>query len=278
MLALTRPRIVLMVLVTTLVGFFLAARGAIDMARLARTLIGTGLAAGGTAALNQYLEIDVDRRMARTRLRPLPDGRLRPFEALRFGVAITALGLLELLLGVNWLSAAVTALSVVSYLFVYTPLKRRSPASTLVGAIPGALPPVTGWAAARGELSLGAGVLFAILCLWQVPHALAIAWLHREDYARADLRLLPVIDGDGQRTGRSIVIYSLALLVVGLVPTAVGLAGRAYLLAALLLGAGFVGCGVGLAQARSPKAARRLLRASLLYLPLLLLLMALDTL
>jgi protoheme IX farnesyltransferase len=267
-----------MVLVTTLVGFFLAARGAIDMARLARTLIGTGLAAGGTAALNQYLEIDVDRRMARTRLRPLPDGRLRPFEALRFGVAITALGQLELLLGVNWLSAAVTALSVVSYLFVYTPLKRRSPASTLVGAIPGALPPVTGWAAARGELSLGAGVLFAILFLWQVPHALAIAWLHREDYARADLRLLPVIDGDGQRTGRSIVIYSLALLVVGLVPTAVGLAGRAYLLAALLLGAGFVGCGVGLAQARSPKAARRLLRASLLYLPLLLLLMALDTL
>ncbi|MBI3779987.1 MAG: protoheme IX farnesyltransferase [candidate division NC10 bacterium] len=275
-LALTRPRVVLMVLVTTLVGFFLASQRAVDAVLLLKTLLGTGLAAGGTAALNQYLERDVDRRMARTRLRPLPDGRLKPSEALIFGMAITALGLLDLLLAVSSLSALVTAISVVSYLFHYTPLKRKSPLSTLVGAIPGALPPVAGWAAARGELSLEAWVLFAILFLWQIPHALAITWLYREDYAGAGFRLLPVIDPSGRRTALSIISHCSALLFVGLLPTAIGLAGSVYFFGAFVLGVVFLGCGIGLASSHSAKAARRLLHASLLYLPMLLLLMALD--
>ena len=275
-LALTRPRVVLMVLVTTFVGFSLGSQGRLDWFGLLKTLLGMALAAGGTAALNQYLERDVDRRMARTRLRPLPDGRLQPPEVLIFGMAITSLGLLDLLLAVSPLSALVTAISVVSYLFLYTPLKRKSPLSTLVGAIPGALPPVAGWAAARGELSLEAWVLFAILFLWQIPHSLAIAWLYRDDYARAGIQFLPVIDPDGKDTGRPIVSHCLALLIVGFLPTAIGLAGSVYFFGAFLLGAMFLGFGIGLAISRSAKAARRLLHASLVYLPVLLLLMALD--
>jgi len=275
-LTLTRPRVVLMVLVTTFVGFSLGSQGALDWFSLLKTLFGMALAAGGTAALNQYLERDLDRKMARTRLRPLPDGRLRPSEALIFGMAITALGLLDLLLAVSSLSALVTAISVVSYLFLYTPLKRKSPLSTLVGAIPGALPPVAGWAATRGELGIEAWVLFAILFLWQIPHSLAIAWLYRNDYAQAGFRLLSVIDPDGRSMGRPIVSHCLALLIVGILPTVIGLTGSVYFVAAFVLGIAFLGCGVGLAVSRSAKAARRLLHASLVYLPVLLLMMVLD--
>lgn len=276
LLALTRPRVVLMVLVTTFVGFSLGSQGAADSVLLLKTLLGMALAAGGTAALNQYLERDVDARMERTRLRPLPDGRLQPTEALIFGAAITALGLLDLFLAVGPLSGLVTAFAVFSYLFFYTPLKRTSPLSTLVGAIPGALPPVTGWAAARGELGLEAWVLFAILFLWQIPHSLAIAWLYRNDYARAGIRFLPVIDPDGRSTGLPIVSNCLALLIVGLLPTALGLAGPVYFFGAFALGVTFLGCGIGLAISRSAKAARHLRHASLVYLPALLILMALD--
>ncbi|MEE8242752.1 MAG: heme o synthase [candidate division NC10 bacterium] len=275
-LALTRPRVVVMVLVTTLVGFYLASVGTPDYVRLVHTLIGIALAAGGTLALNQYLERDVDARMKRTRLRPLPDGRLQPIEALGFGVAITGVGLLYLALSVNVLSAFVTAFSVGSYLFLYTPLKRKTSLCSVVGAVPGALPPVIGWGAARGELGLEAWILFGILFLWQIPHSLAIARLYRDDYARADIRVLPVVEPDGGSTGRLIVSNCLALLAVGLLPTLVGLAGSVYFVGAIVLGLMFLGCGILLAISPSEASARLLLFASLVYLPAQLGLMALD--
>jgi len=275
-LALTKPRVVLMVLVTTLVGFYLGSWGEPDYGGLFATLIGTALAAGGTLALNQFLEREVDARMERTRLRPLPDGRLRPTEALAFGAAITSAGLLLLTFAVNALSGLVAAGIVSSYLFLYTPLKRKTSLCSVVGAVPGALPPVIGWAAARGELGLGAWVLFAILFLWQIPHSLAIARLYREDYARAGLRLLPVLEPDGRSTGRQVVSHCLALLAVSLLPTLTGVAGSVYFIAALAFGAAFLGCGIGLAVSRSAAAARRLLCASLVYLPALLVVMAFD--
>lgn len=271
-LALTKPRVILMVLVTTSVGFYLGSQGPTDRLRLLQTLLGTALAAAGTIALNQYLEREVDARMERTRRRPLPRGRLQPAEALRFGVAITAAGIL-LLLGVGPLASLVTAATVGLYLFAYTPLKRRSSLCLVVGAASGALPPVTGWVAARGDFGIGGWVLFGILFLWQLPHTLAIARLYQEDYARGGIRLLPA-----SRTGADAQALAgcLALIVVGLLPTQIGLTGQVYLVGALTLGAGLLGC--GLLQALSPSlgAARRLLFASLLYLPMLLILMTLD--
>lgn len=275
-LALTRPRVVVMVLITTVVGFYLASVGPVDYVRLLHTLIGMAAAAGGTLALNQYLERDVDARMKRTRLRPLPDGRLQPTEALCFGVAITGGGLLYLALFANLLSAFVTAISVASYLFLYTPLKRKTWICSLVGAVPGALPPVIGWAAARGALGLEAWVLFAIMFLWQIPHSLAIARLYRDDYAQAGIRVLPVVEPDGRSTGRQIVSHCLALLAVGLLPTLIGFAGSVYFFGALVLGLMFLGCGILLAISRSEASARLLLFASLVYLPAQLGLMALD--
>lgn len=271
-LALTKPRVVLMVLVTTSVGFYLASDGAPDWLRLLSTLLGTALAAGGTIALNQFLEREVDARMERTRRRPLPQGRLRPGEALGFGVAITGAGLL-LLLAVGPLAAFVTAATVGLYLFAYTPLKRRSSLCLIAGAIPGALPPVTGWVAARGEFGAGVWVLFGILFLWQLPHTLAIATLYREDYARGGIRLLPASRAGAEAQALA---GCLALLVVGLLPTLIGLTGQVYLLGALALGAGILGCGILEALSPSRGAARRLLLASLIYLPTLLILMTLD--
>lgn len=275
-LALTRPRVVVMVLITTVVGFYLASVGPVDYVLLLHTLIGMAAAAGGTLALNQYIERDVDARMKRTRLRPLPDGRLQPTEAFCFGVAITGGGLLYLVLFANLLSAFLTAISVASYLFLYTPLKRKTSLCSLVGAVPGALPPVIGWAAARGELGLEAWVLFAIMFLWQIPHSLAIARLYRDDYAQAGIRVLPVVEPDGRSTGRQIVSHCLALLAVGLLPTLIGLAGSIYFFGALVLGLMFLGCGILLAISRSEASARLLLLASLVYLPAQLGLMALD--
>jgi len=275
-LALTKPRVVVMILVTTVVGYHLGSQGAGDYLRLFNTLIGIALAAGGTMALNQFLEREVDARMERTRLRPLPDGRLTPIEALAFGAAITGVGVLYLAVAVGLLAGTVTAATVALYLGAYTPLKLRTPLCVVVGAIPGALPPVTGWVAARGELGLGAWVLFAILFLWQLPHTLAIARLHRDDYARAGIRVLPVVDPDGTSTERQIVTGCLALLAVGLLPTLIGLTGRVYFFGALTLGVLFLGCGMAQAISRSVPTARRLLVASLLYLPTLLALMAFD--
>lgn len=273
---LAKPRVVLMVLVTTFVGFYLGSGPMPGFFRLIQTLIGTALAAGGTLALNQFLERDADALMERTRRRPLPDGRIQPTEALLFGVLVTSAGLLVLTLTVNALSALVTASIVGSYLFIYTPLKQKSPLCGTVGAVPGALPPVIGWTAARGEFGIEAWVLFAILFLWQIPHTLAIARLYRDDFAKAGIQFLPVIEPRGERTGRQIISHCLALLVVSLLPTLLGLAGPIYFLVALSLGTAFLAYGIGLAISQSLAAARHLLLASLIYLPVLLVVMALD--
>jgi protoheme IX farnesyltransferase len=273
---LTKPRVVLMVLVTTATGFYLGVHGTPDYLILFHTLIGTALAGGGTLALNQVMEREADAQMHRTRLRPLPDGRLQPREALVFGTVVTLAGLGYLLWMVSGLSAVVTATIVVTYLFAYTPLKQRTSLCSIVGAVPGALPPVIGWAAARGTLSLEAWILFAIMFLWQMPHSLAIGWLYREDYAKAGFRLLPVIDPDGSVTGRQIVLNCAALLAVGLLPTLVGFAGVIYFFAALTLGSVFLWYGLRLAALRSVASARHLLFVSLVYLPVLLVILAFD--
>jgi protoheme IX farnesyltransferase len=276
LVVLTKPRVVLMVLVTTLVGYYVALSGPADWARVIHLVVGTLLAAGGTLALNQYRERDIDALMVRTRLRPLPDGRLMPLEALLFGAALTVLGLVYLAAAVNVFSALVTAAIVGLYLFVYTPLKLRTPLATLVGAIPGALPPVTGWVAARDDLGVGAAVLFGILFLWQLPHTLAIARLYRDDYARAGVLVLPVVDEHGGSTERQMMTGVLGLLVVSLLPTLIGLAGGLYFTGALVLGVAFTAASAIQARSRTSVAARWVLFASLLYLPMLLALLAFD--
>jgi protoheme IX farnesyltransferase len=273
---LTKPRIVLMVLITAFVGYYAGSGSVPDYLQLLQMLLGTGLAAGGTLTLNQFLERDTDAMMHRTCRRPLPDGRLQPNDALRFGIALTVLGLAYLALAVNVLSALVAATITMSSLWAYTPMKRFSPLCVPVGAVPGALPPVIGWVAARGELSVDAWVLFAIMFLWQIPHTLAIACLYREDFAKAGIQFLPVIEPDGESTNRQIIVHCSALLVVGLLPTLIGLAGAIYFIAAFLLGIGFLASGVSLVMAPTRAGARRLLFASLIYLPALLLVMALD--
>jgi len=275
-LALAKPRVVLMVLVTTVVGYYLGSAGTPRLAPLLQTLLGTALAAAGTLALNQLMERDLDARMARTRHRPLPEGRLQPAEALVFGGALLAAGLIHLALVVGLLPAAVTAAIAIVYLLLYTPLKRVTPLCSLVGAVPGALPPVAGWAAARGALGLEPWVLFAIMFFWQIPHSLAIARLYRDDYARAGIRLLPVVDVDGSSTGTHVVAHCLALIPVALLPTLIRLSGTAYFVVALVLGLAFLWSGIMLARGRSAADARRLMLASLVYLPLLLAVMALD--
>lgn len=274
--ALTKPRVVVMVLVTTAVGFYVAAQGSINALRLLSTLLGTALAAGGTMTLNQYFERDLDQLMERTRQRPLPAGRLEPAEAAVFGVAMVVAGLAYLAVAVNLASAVVTATISLSYLFAYTPLKRISPVCTIVGAVPGALPPVIGWVAVRGSMDIEAWVLFAIMFLWQLPHSLAIAAVYAEDYGRADIRLLPVVEPDGRSTARHVVNNSVALFAVGLLPWFVGLAGVIYLVVAIVLGLAFVGYGVAYARRRDLATAKNVVFASLLYLPLLLAAMAVD--
>jgi protoheme IX farnesyltransferase len=271
-----KPRVVSLVLVTTVVGYYLGAAGTPATLPLVHTLAGTALAAAGTLALNQYLERDLDARMERTRRRPLPDGRLLPGEALAVGLALLGAGLGYLATMLGGLPTLITAGIAATYLLVYTPLKRVTPLCSLVGAVPGALPPVAGWAAARGDLGLGAWILFAIMFLWKIPHTLAVSRLYRDDYARAGIRVLPVLDHDGSRTGTHAVANALALLPVALLPTLIGVAGALYFLVALVLGLGFLWSAVSLARTRSVTDARRLLVASLIYLPLVLGAMALD--
>ena len=273
---LAKLRLVAMVLITTSVGFYVASTGTLEWMRFIQTIIGTGLAAAGVLVLNQYIERDLDAQMARTCHRPLPDKRLQPMEALVFGVLLTIGGLLYLTFVVNILSGLVISGIVITYLFVYTPLKQKSSLCTVAGAIPGALPPVVGWVAARGTLDIEAWILFAILFLWQLPHSLSIACIYRDDYAQAGFRLLPVIHPDGQSTRRQIVNNCVALLVVGLLPTLIGLTGTLYFFASLILGGVFLGFGINLAISRSMVAAKRLLYASLIYLPMMFLIMALD--
>jgi len=274
--ALTKPRVVMMVLVTTLVGYYLGTEGTPSLLRLLHTLLATALAAGGTLALNQYAERDLDARMERTRHRPLPDGRVLPVEALVLGIALLVGGLGYLAIAVGAPAALVTTAISATYLLLYTPLKPVTSLCSLVGAVPGALPPVAGWAAARGTIGPEAWVLFAIMYLWQIPHTLAIGRMYRDDYARAGIRVLPVIDRDGSSTATHAVVNCLALLPVALLPTLLGMAGPVYFATALVLGLGFLWSAIGLARTRSLGDARRLLVTSLIYLPVLLATMALD--
>jgi protoheme IX farnesyltransferase len=275
---LTKPRVVLMVLVTTAVGYRLGSLGTADWVRLLQTLAGTALAAAGTLALNQYLERESDGLMRRTQHRALPSGRLTASEALVFGILATLIGLGYLAVVVGALAAGVTLATSGIYLFLYTPLKRLTPLSTLVGAISGALPPLAGWAAARGELGSGGWILFAIVFLWQVPHTLAIGRLYQEDYARAGIRILPVVDPEGRSTERQIVVGSLALWAVALLPSLVGLTGSRYFFGAVALGGVFLACGIVHALGPSRASARQVVLASVLHLPLLFALMAFDAL
>ena len=247
----------------------MASPGGVSLPGLAATLAGTALVASGSMTLNMLIERDVDALMRRTRGRPLPTGRLRPADALGFGVLLTALGTLLLALTTNLLATGVALLTWASYLFAYTPLKTRTSLSTIVGAFPGALPPVIGWAAARNALEPGAYVLFAIMFLWQIPHFLAIAWIYREDYARGGFPMLPVLDPAGHITGRQAVANCLALLLVSVVPSFAGMTNRVYLWGALALGVGFTAVAVVAATKRTTAAARALFLASVLYLALL---------
>jgi protoheme IX farnesyltransferase len=274
--SLTKPRIALMVLVTVAIGFLLGAPGAVSMTRLVLTLVGTGLVAGGASAWNMILERDRDARMRRTANRPLPSGRLSLLEAVCFGSTIALAGVAILFAGVNGLSAGVAALTFVLYVGVYTPLKSVTTLNTAIGAIPGALPPVIGWAAATGRLGVEPWALFLIMFLWQFPHFLAIAWIYREDYARGGHKMLPCVDPDGSMTGRQAAWHALVLLPAGLIPAYIRLGGTWYFVGALALGAYYLYYAVRFWLEVNDRSARSLLRASFLYLPLVLLLLLLD--
>lgn len=281
---LTKARLTLLVLLTTLVGFYLGYRGPVDYLLMLHTILGTALVAGGAAALNQLIEREPDARMRRTRNRPLPSGRLQPGTVLGFGSVCAGAGLLYLAVAVNLITCILGAVSLFSYLFLYTPLKRVTWLNTCVGAIPGALPPLMGWAAARGGIGGAEGwVLFAIQAFWQLPHFMAIAWIYRDEYARAGFKMLPVIDPDGRRTARQAVGYTVVLLAASLGPYLCGLTGPLYLIGALLLGLIFLWFAIQFArQVQLARAeltlgrARQLFYMSILYLPLLLTLMVLD--
>jgi len=275
-LALAKPRVVLMVLVTTTVGYVLGSAAPPAFLPIGRLLVGTALAAAGTLALNQWMERDLDARMARTRHRPLPEGRLLPAEAFALGAALLAAGVAVLALSANGLSAEVTGAIAVVYLLVYTPLKPVTPLSMIAGAISGALPPVAGWAAANGQLGPEPWVLAGIMFLWQITHTLAIGHLYRQDYARAGMRLLPVLDEGGGSTSLQAFNNCLALLPVGLLPSLIGLTGSVYLVLSVIFALGFLWTAARFVHDRSATAARRLLTASLVYLPALLAVMALD--
>ena len=275
-LELVKPRITSMVILTALVGFVMGSRGALDGGALAAVLAGTGLVAAGASALNMVLERRTDGLMRRTQNRPVPAGRVRPLEALAWGVVLTVSGIAFLAWRSGPLPALVALATWASYLFVYTPLKTRTSLSTVVGALPGALPPVIGWAAARGRIDAGAFVLFAILFLWQIPHFLAIAWIYREDYARGGLPMLPVVDPEGLVTGRQAVANTIALAIVSLAPAFGGMAGPTYLVGAVALGILFIAAAVRAAVKRTPAAARGLFLASLAYLSILCTLLIVD--
>jgi protoheme IX farnesyltransferase len=276
-IALTKPRITWLILMSTGVGYFFGAKSGWHLVALLHTIIGTGLIASGTAALNQWYEREADSKMKRTQARPLPGGRLKPRNALIFAVLISVAGFVELFAGVNALAAWLGLFTLASYLFIYTPLKQRSPHSTTIGAIPGAMPPLIGYAAASGTLTWEAWILFAILFLWQFPHFYAIAWMYREDYERAGIRMLPVVEPDGESTARRILLYSLVLIPISLVPKFLSMTGNWYLFGALAIGLMFLYAGIRVSFDRTRQQARRVLLASVIYLPVLYGLMLLDS-
>jgi len=273
---LTKPSVTLLILMSTAVGFYLGSSRNLRIVLLTHTLLATALVASGTAALNEFWERDVDAKMLRTRHRPLPAGRMVPWKALCFGVALSLCGVVYLAWETNFLASLLAALTLGSYLFVYTPLKKRTPLCTLIGAFPGAIPPMIGWVAARGEITLPACILYLMLFLWQFPHFLAIAWMYRDDYARGGIAMLPVVEPSGKSTGRQIVLFSAALLPISLLPSLLGVTGLIYLFGTLILGIWFLRYGARAAAAKSPIQARRLLQASVLYLPLVYCLMLID--
>lgn len=275
-LELTKPRITQLVLLTTAAGYYAGVRGDVNLWLLAHTMLGTALVAGGTNALNQLRERDVDAHMRRTQGRPLPSGRLSPRAAGWFAGTISVIGIAYLAIGVNLLTASLATLTLASYVFLYTPLKRLTSLNTLVGAVPGALPIVGGWTAAGGGLDVAAASLFWILFLWQLPHFLALAWIYREDYARAGLEMLSVQDPTGRRTGWMTLLYALALVPVSLVPSLVGITGTLYFYGALALGVAYAVAGAGMTVAATARRAWWVFFVSIIYLPALLILVVLD--
>jgi protoheme IX farnesyltransferase len=275
-LELTKPRVTWLIVMSAAIGYFFGHSGPWLIWPVVHTLFGTALMASGTAALNQWYEREADRHMRRTQMRPLPSGRLQPAQVLWFGIGLAVLGSLELGFGVNWLTAGLTIATLAMYLFAYTPLKQKTWWSTTVGAFPGAMPPLIGFAGAAGKLTPEALVLGAILFLWQFPHFYAIAWMYREDYSRAGIRMLPVVEPDGTSTARQIVLYSIALIPISLLPRWMGMTGSIYLIGALVLGLCFLYSGVRVSLDRSKLRARKVLLTSVVYLPVLYLLMVLD--
>ena len=267
--ALTKPRLNCLVVATSATGYYLGGRGSTDVMAMTQAVAGTALAAGGAAVLNQLYERETDALMRRTRLRPLPDGRVAPADARIFGIALSLAGLLLLAARANWLAAGLALATILVYLIVYTPMKRRTPLSTLVGAVPGALPVLIGWTASHGSVALGGATLFTIVFLWQIPHFMAIAWLYRDDYGKAGFPMLPVIDPQGRRAGRQAVRYAAALVPVSLAPTFAGISGTVYFVSALALGLALLVLAVRFAATRNDRAARALFLGSITYLPLL---------
>jgi protoheme IX farnesyltransferase len=274
--ALAKPRLNLLVVASTLVGYAMAPGEPLGMVGVAGLLLGTGLVAGGASAFNQVMERDLDALMRRTRTRPLPDQRLQPIEGVLFGIAMTLIGVLMIVAASNVLAGAVALATLVIYAAIYTPLKRRTSFGTVIGAIPGALPPLIGWAAVTNAITAEAWTLFGIMFLWQLPHFLAIAWMYREDYARAGFPMLAVLEPDGRSTGRQSVLYAAALVPVSLAPTALRMSGDLYLSGALVLGVTFAWLTFAFARSRSVRDARRVFFASIIYLPLLWILMIAD--
>jgi protoheme IX farnesyltransferase len=266
----------MLVVATTLAGYYMAGRARADWMVLVHTLVGTTLVASGASAFNQLMEIEADGLMRRTRLRPLPTGRLTPRQASIFGLVLSLSGIVELAFGVNLLASGVATATLLTYTVFYTPLKRRTSLATVVGGIPGALPPMIGWAAVRNSLSIEAWILFGIVFLWQMPHFLAIAWMYREDYKRAGFPLLPVVEPDGASTGRQALIYAAALLPLSLAPTVVAMTGNLYLAGAGIMSALFLALAARFAWDRTTNSARRLFFGSITYLPLLWILMVLN--
>ena len=268
-IALTKPRLNFLVVATSAAGYYLGGPRSADVVAMAEAVAGTALVAAGAAALNQFYERDTDALMRRTRLRPLPAGRVAPGDARLFGLALSAAGLVLLAARANWLSAALALATLIIYLVVYTPMKLRTSAATLVGAVPGALPALIGWTASHGSIAAGGATLFAIVFLWQVPHFMAIAWLYRDDYGRAGFPMLAVIEPEGRRAGRQAVWYAVALVPVSLAPTLVGIAGLVYGASALVLGIAMLGLAVRFSATRSETSARALFFGSITYLPLI---------
>ena len=275
-LALTKPDVSFLVVLTTLAGYALATLGPLDWFRMAQTVVGTTFVAAGTSALNHYFERDSDALMRRTAARPLPSGVLAPSEALFFGVGLAVTGFVQLLIATNLLAALIGAATCATYLGLYTPLKKRTTWATLIGAFPGAAPPLIGWAAARGSLGAGSWVLFGILFLWQVPHFHAISWMYREDYGRAGIRMLPVVDPEGHATFTQILVCAAALIPVSMLASVTGLAGVPYFFGALVLGMLLVEMCLWAAARKTNVRAKWLMHATVLHLPLLLGLMIFD--